>query len=219
MAGTGVMRIDMQAKSSCKATKPVVEKRGRMVPKMSITPLPAVAGRPSCRALLLALGLMAAPAGVQAQDSFVRLQDPATGEPLLSVLGTGLGLSYAGLVLDLACPRPEAWTMVVRGVRAPDGTPVAFGFGDPGGRWAEVRVVATGYLEQGISLSLDRATLRTALNRARADYPDAEAAEARLVIGDALGVAVSRDALVREMSDFARACDAQRRPVLARRQG
>jgi hypothetical protein len=39
------------------------------------------------------------------------------------------------------------------------------------------------------------------------------------VIGEAVGLSVNRDALVREMTDFARACDAPRNAVMARRAG
>ncbi|WP_137124270.1 hypothetical protein [Roseomonas sp. HF4] len=186
---------------------------------MSVIPFCVVSRRSCLRGVALAAALLGAPAMASAQDSFVRYQDPATGRPVLSVLGTGLGLPFASLTVELACPRPDAWTIAVKGVRAPDGTAVAFGFGDPAGGWAEVRVVPAGYHDRSISLSLDRAAFRVALAQARADYPDARDAEARLVIGEAVGVSVGRDALVREMTDFARACDAPRRPALARRAG
>ncbi|MBR0677363.1 hypothetical protein GXW77_14380, partial [Roseomonas alkaliterrae] len=42
--------------------------------------------------------------------------------------------------------------------------------------------------------------------RARAAEPGAAAAEARIVIGEQIGVAVNREALVREMTAFARDC-------------
>ena len=50
----------------------------------------------------LAFGLSVLPLAAAAQDSFVRVADQATGRPLLSVLGTGLGRPFASLTLDLA---------------------------------------------------------------------------------------------------------------------
>jgi hypothetical protein len=188
-----------------------------MIQKMIFIPFRGVPRRSCSCGAALAVALLGASTMAAAQDSFVRYQDPASGRPVLSVLGTGLGLPYASLTVELACPAPDAWTVAVQGVRAPDGTAVAFGFGDPGGGWAEVRVVPVGYHDRSISLILDRAAFRAALGQARAEYPDARDAEARLVIGEAVGIAVGRDALVREMTDFARACDAPRRPALARR--
>lgn len=186
---------------------------------MSLSPFRRSALQRSALGAVLAAGCIALATPAVAQDSFVRLEDPSTGRPVLSVLGTGLGLPYASLTVELACPGPDAWTVAVQGVRAPDGTPVAFGFGDPAGGWSEVRVVPVGYHDRGISLSLDRAAFRAALGQARAGHPNPRNAEARLVIGEAVGLSVGRDALVREMTDFARACDAPRRPALARRAG
>jgi hypothetical protein len=173
---------------------------------------------PRLRAALVAAAL-AVPGAAQAQDSFARYPDPATGRPVLSVLGTGLGMPYASLVLEMRCPASEAWTIDVNGVRAPAGTPVAFGFGDPGGGWTGIRVMPLRYEDRSLSLSVERAAFRTALLQARTDYPEARDAEARLVIGEAVGLSVNRDALVREMTDFARACDAPRNAVMARRAG
>lgn len=186
---------------------------------MSVIPFGDASRRWLSRGSVLAATLLGSPTVAAAQDSFVRYLDPASGRPVLSVLGTGLGLPYASLTVELSCPRSDAWTVAIQGVRAPDGTAVAFGFGDPGGGWAEVRVVPTGYHDRSISLSLDRAAFRAALLQARASHPESRDAEARLVIGEAVGVSVGRDALVREMTDFARACDAPRRPALARRAG
>lgn len=168
-------------------------------------------------ALLAAAGAL--PGAAQAQDSFARYADPATGRPVLAVLGTGLGMPFASLALEMRCPATEAWTIDVTGVRAPEGTSVAFGFGDPGGGWTGVRVMPLRYEDRSLSVSIERSAFRSALLQARAEYPAARDAEARIVIGEAVGLSVNRDALVREMTDFARACDAPRNPVVARRAG
>lgn len=174
---------------------------------LSISCRPAGAGCVLGAALLL--GLAALPQAASAQDSFVRVTDGGGGRPVLSVLGTGMGLDFATLVLEMACPAAQAWTVEVNGVRAPDGTPVAFGFADDAGGWAPVRVEAVGYAAQGLRISLDRASFRAALAQARAQDPSARDADARVVIGHALGVSVNRDALVREMTAFARDCEGQ----------
>lgn len=150
------------------------------------------------------VGLCAAPA--RAQDSFVRVTDPGSGRPVLSVLGSGLGVEYAALVLEMGCPAGPAWTVELAGLQAPQGSSVAFGFADPAGRWAEVRVGAVAFGEERVSVRLDRAAFRAALARARAADPGAAGAEARIVVGEQIGVAVNREALVREMTAFARDC-------------
>jgi|GEM_PF-3371241 len=160
------------------------------------------------------LGICAAPA--RAQDSFVRVTDPGSGRPVLSVLGSGLGVDYAALVLELGCPAGPAWTVEVAGLHAPPGSPVAFGFTDPAGRWAEVRVGAVAFGEDRVSVRLDRASFRAALAQARAADPAASSgAEARIVIAEQIGVAVSREALVREMTDLARDCALGAEPAAA----
>lgn len=151
---------------------------------------------------------LVAPAAARAQDSFARVTDAGTGRPVLSVLGTGIGMPFASLSLEMRCPAAGAWTVAVTGVRAPSGTVVAAGFGDPGGGWAPIRVEPLRYEDSSLSLALNRSSFRAALTQARADYPEARDAELRLVIGDAVGLAVNRDALVREMTDFARNCAA-----------
>ena len=155
-------------------------------------------------AMLVALLLAS---GARAQDSFVRVADPETGRPVLSILGTGIGMPFASLSLEMRCPASQAWTIAVTGVRAPLGTTVMVGFGDPGGGWTPIRSAPTRYEDRSLSLSLDRGAFRSALLQARADYPEARDAEVRIVIGDAVGLAVNRDALVREMTEFARECD------------
>lgn len=179
---------------------------------------PRLSGK-SCRPLLAWLvALLVLPlAAPRAQDSFARMADPSTGRQVLSVLGTGIGMPFASLSLEMRCPVAEAWTIAVTGVRAPDGTPIAFGFGDPGGGWTPVRAAPLRYGDTSLSLSLDRSALRAALTQARSDYPEARDAEARTVIGDAVGLSVNRDALMREMTDFARECDPPRRPAAIRR--
>lgn len=156
--------------------------------------------------------------GARAQDSFVRLADRETGRPVLSILGTGIGMPFASLSLEMRCPAAQAWSIAVTGVRAPLGTTVMVGFGDPSGGWTPIRSAATRYEDRSLSLSLDRSAFRSALLQARADYPEARDAEIRIVIGEAVGLAVNRDALVREMTDFARECDPPAAaPVTARR--
>ena len=157
------------------------------------------------RVATLAAALGAGPAS--AQDSFVRAVDVGTGEPMLSILGTGMGLDFATLVVELRCPAARHWTVEVTGISAPEGTPVAFGFGDAAGRWSGVQVAPVGYGAQGLRISLDRASFRAALATARAAGPAAHGADARVVIGHAVGLSVSRDDLAREMTDFARDCE------------
>jgi hypothetical protein len=162
---------------------------------------------------LLALPLSAP----RAQDSFARVPDRETGRPVLSVLGTGIGMPFASLALEMRCPAAEAWTIDVTGVRAPSGTAVAVGFGDPGGGWTPVRVAPLRYEDRSLRVILDRASFREALTQARADYPGAREAEIRIVIGEAVGLTVNRDQMVREMTDFARECDQPRRGAPVRR--
>lgn len=155
------------------------------------------------------VGAAALPQVAAAQDSFVRVTDAVGGRPVLSVLGTGMGLHFAALVLEMACPAAQAWTVEVNGIRAPAGTAVAFGFADAAGSWAEVRVAAVAEGARGLRVSLDRASFRAALAQARAAGTPAPEADARIVIGHAVGVSVNRDALVREMTAFARDCEGE----------
>jgi hypothetical protein len=94
---------------------------------------------------------------------------------------------------------------------------VAVGFGDPGGGWTPVRVAPLRYEDRSLRVILDRASFREALTQARADYPGAREAEIRIVIGEAVGLTVNRDQMVREMTDFARECDQPRRGAPVRR--
>jgi hypothetical protein len=108
----------------------------------------------------------------------------------------------------MTCPAAGAWTVDVTGLRAPEGTAVAFGFGDPVGGWSQVRAVPVRYEQRSLRVAIERASFREALAQARGGYPEPRDAEARLVIGEAIGLAVNRDALVREMTAFARDCEA-----------
>ncbi|HWT08125.1 MAG TPA: hypothetical protein VN329_03110 [Roseomonas sp.] len=159
---------------------------------------------------VLAAAFSAAPAA--AQDSFVRVADAGTGRPMVSVLGTGMGLPYASLALEMRCPTANAWIIEVTGVQAAPGTPVTFGFGDPQGGFAEIQAAPIRFEEDRLRVSVDRQEFRAALAQARADYPRAAGADARVVIGGAVGVSVQRDALVREMTAFAGDCDPVRSP-------
>lgn len=182
----------------------MVDMHRSMIQKMAICPFSRMRAAALCGLAVALLGLCAAPA--RAQDSFVRVIDPGSGRPVLSVLGSGLGVNYAALVLEMTCPAGPAWTVEVAGLQAPPGSPVAFGFADPAGRWAEVRVGEVAFGEDRVSVRLDRAAFRSALARARTADPEAAGAEARIVIGEQIGVAVNREALVREMTAFARDC-------------
>jgi hypothetical protein len=162
--------------------------------------------------LALLGGLLAAALPARAQDSFARIADEATGRPVLSILGTGVGQPYAALVLDVGCPTPANWTLDVIGQEFPPGAPIRLGFGDVRGAWHEialrdVRREADGRLRLGV----DRAAFRAAITAARGEEATAPGADAMLMIGQALGVSVSLDGLVREMSAFARDCEAPRR--------
>lgn len=164
--------------------------------------------------VLVAAALAAKPAF--AQDSFVRVAEAGTGRPMVSVLGTGMGLPYASLALEMRCPTANAWIIEVTGVQADPGTPVTFGFGDPQGGFAEIQAAPIRFEEDRLRVSIDRGDFRAALAQARADYPRATGADARMVIGGAVGVSVHRDALVREMTAFATACETVRPAPVAR---
>jgi len=181
-------------------------------------PRPLTGLRRAAAAALLALALLAAPRGAAAQDSFVRIADAATGQPVLSALGTGLGEPYSSLRLDLACPARFVWPLDVTGGAFPLGAPVRFGLGERRGDWYEVHLRAAELEPDGrLRLDLDRASFRSALAQARSGEPVSPRAEAILLIGEAQGLVVNLDALVEEMTDFARACgpapdDPRRRP-------
>lgn len=162
-------------------------------------------------ARLTAMAVLAAalccPAAARAQDSFARVADHETGRPFLSVLGSGIGMAYASLALELRCPVDEAWTIDVTGVRAAAGTAVELGFGDASGGWTPISAAPLRYDERSLSVIFDHAAFHAALARSRAEHPDAGEAEIRIMIGEAVGLTVNRDSLAREMTDFARDCD------------
>jgi hypothetical protein len=171
---------------------------------------------PTCLTMLLALvaAVLGPAAPARAQDSFVRVADGATGRPVLSILGTAVGQPYAALVVDLGCPTAASWTIDVVGQEFRPGAPISLGFGDVRGGWhsialREARLEPDGRLRLGI----DRASFRAAILAARGDDTSAPGADAMLMIGDGLGVSVALDGLVREMSAFARDCEAPRRAV------
>lgn len=166
-----------------------------------------------CLATLALVGAAALPA--RAQDSLVRLSD-AEGRPLMSVLGTGIGLPYARLALELPCPTPHAWIIEVTGIQTLPGADATFGFADPEGGFTGVRATAVGYGADRLRLSVDRLAFLAALARARAAYPDAEGPDARVVVEEVAGVAVRREALAEEMAALARDCEAPPRRVAAR---
>ena len=176
--------------------------------------------QPWLRGFLVTGALFAAltlPAPAGAQDSFVRIADQATGRPVLSVLGTGLGRPFASLTLDLACPTPAAWTLDVSGDRFPPGATVRFLFGDPRGGWLEVQVLSVAQAPNGgLRVALDRGSFRVALAQVRGEMPNAPGADAMLLVGETLGVSVGLDLLVREMTAFAQACEPPPRRVTPR---
>ncbi len=159
----------------------------------------------------LAVCLFAAP--VAAQDSFVRLAEGPAARPVFSVLGTGMGLPFAELELEMRCPTPEAWPMAVVGVQAPPGTEVTLGFGDPSGGYVGIRLALLRLDPDRLLLSVDRGAFRAALSAARAAYPEAEGTDARVVVGGSVGLSIQRDDLVREMTAFAADCDPPARPA------
>lgn len=167
------------------------------------------------RSLSVAVAALSAVPAV-AQDSFVRVADAGTGRPMVSVLGTGMGLPYASLALEMRCPTVNAWIIEVTGVQVAPGTPVIFGFGDPMGGFAAIQAAPIRFEEDRLRVSIDRQEFRAALAQARADHPRAAGADARVVVGGAVGVSVQRDALVREMTAFAGDCEAARPAPAAR---
>lgn len=166
------------------------------------------------RAFLAAL--CATPVAAAAQDSYARVTGQTTGEPVLSVLGTGLGRPYASLVLDIACPTPAAWVLEASGAHFPANVPVRVGFGDPRGAWHEIELRDVGQVPPGrLRIALDRSSFRAALAQVRGEEPTAPGADVMVVIGEALGLSVRLDPPVREMTAFAQACEppAPRRPA------
>ncbi len=172
-----------------------------------------------CLRLVRSLPVLAAAFGAApavAQDSFVRVADVGTGRPMVSVLGTGMGLPYASLALEMRCPTANAWIIEVTGVQVAPGTSVTFGFGDPQGGFAAIQAAPIRFEQDRLRVSIDRQEFRAALAQARADHPRAAGADARVVVGGAVGVSVQRDALVREMTAFAGDCEAARPAPAAR---
>lgn len=155
---------------------------------------------------VIATALLGAPGFATAQDSFARYRDDRTGEQILGVLGTGLGQRYASLALEVPCPGDRAWVVELTGLRAAEGTAVAMGFRDGAGGWTPVPVHPLRYHDGGVSIGVDRAAFRDALAAARRRDPDGRDAELRIVVGDAVGLAVGREAIARELAEFARDC-------------
>ena len=127
-----------------------------------------------------------------------------------------MGLLYASLALEMRCPTAQARVMDVTGVQTEPGTSVAFGFGDPRGGFAAIRAVPLGYEDDRLRVSIDRTAFRAALAQARAEYSASAGADARVVVGGAVGVLVHRATLAREMTAFAQDCDPPRRATAAR---
>jgi hypothetical protein len=189
----------MQANSDGGAMILVVEIGIRLVQKMT--------QRRAIPHALVLIAALAAAGPARGQESFVREADFASGRPLLSVLGSGIGTRPASLVMEFACPGPEVTVVDLRGAVFPDGAPITLDLGGGPSGWHEVRLVGVQRPEADwLRLQLDDASFRTALARARA-----EGAAAVLQVGGGLGVAVGLDALAREMGELARDCAAPRR--------
>ncbi|MBP0466039.1 hypothetical protein J5Y09_19085 [Roseomonas sp. PWR1] len=160
----------------------------------------------------LVAGMLMPGGPAHAQDSFVRVADGETGRPVLSILGTGVGQPYAALVVDLGCPTAATWTVDVVGPEFRPGAPISLGFGDVRGGWHAVALRDARLEPDGrLRLGIDRASFRAAILAARGDEASSPGADAMLMIGEGLGVSVALDGLVREMSAFARDCEAPRR--------
>jgi hypothetical protein len=158
---------------------------------------------------VLLLLLVAAP-GARAQDSFVREADFLTGRPLLSVLGSGLGLRPAALTMEFSCPGTGVWSLDLHGADFPAGAPITLDLGDAGRGWREVRLLAVQRPDADrLRISVDEASFRAALADA-ADLDDADAPAAVLQVGSEFGVAVGLGQLAREIGRLAQDCQAQR---------
>jgi len=164
---------------------------------------------------LLWAGLAAGPA--RAQDSFARMADDVSGRPVFSVLGTGLGLPYAVMALEMGCPAHGVWTMDLTGIRTAPGARVDVGFGDPRGGFIAVPALPVEAPEDRLRFTVGRSAFARALAEAKAEYPGPEGGELQVLVGGVAGLAIGRDALAREMTVFLQDCEPARRTTTARR--
>ncbi|MBW6397242.1 hypothetical protein KPL78_05240 [Roseomonas sp. HJA6] len=176
--------------------------------------------RGGCKAAAIALSLLwagfsAAPA--HAQDSFARMADDVSGRPVFSVLGTGLGLPYAMMALEMGCPAHGVWTMDLTGIQAAPGVRLDVGFGDPRGGFIAVPAVPVDESEDRLRFTVGRTAFARALAQARAEYPAPEGGELQVLVGGVAGLAIGRDAMAREMTVFLEDCEPARRTTTARR--
>ena len=161
------------------------------------------------------LGLFILPA--QAQDSFVREIDPASGQPVLSALGSGLGLTYAAMALEVECPADGIWTMDLTGIRAAPGMPILVGFDDATGRFIPVPALPQGFIEDRLRFTVGRGAFARALAQAQAEYAGQGGSARTVQVGDVVGLSVGRDELAREMAALVSDCEPRRRTADARR--
>lgn len=167
----------------------------------------------SCIAVILALA--ATPAA--AQDSFVRASDTASGEPVFSVLGTGLGLTYAAMALEMGCPDDGVWTMDLTGVRVTPGVSIVMGFGDPRGSFIAVPAIPQDFAEDRLRFTVARQALARALRQAQAEHPGREGSDLQVLLGGMAGLSIARDDMASEMAAFLRDCEPRRPLTTARR--
>lgn len=153
----------------------------------------------------------------QAQDSFVRDTDPASGQPVLSALGTGIGLTYAAMALEVECPADGVWVMDLTGVRADPGMRIVVGFGDARGSFIPVPALPQAFAEDRLRFTVARSAFARALSQSQAEYVGQAYSELMVLVGGIVGVSISRDALAREMALFVTECEPPRRTATAQR--
>lgn len=171
------------------------------------------------RAKFLALCTLASLTATSArgQDSFVRLDDAVSGQPVISVLGTGLGLTYAAMALELECPAGGVWTMDVTGIRVAPGTRIDIGFGDARGAFIPVAAVPLDFADDRLRFTVALNAFATALARAQAEHPASRGSDLRVLLGGIVGLSIGRDAMAREMAAFLGDCEPRRRTATAQR--
>ena len=167
----------------------------------------------SCIAVVL--GLAAMPAA--AQDSFVRANDATSGEPVFSVLGTGLGLTYAAMALEMGCPDDGVWTMDLTGVRVTPGVAIVVGFGDPRGNFIAVPAIPQDATEGRLRFTVARQALARALRQAQTEHPSQEGSDLQVLLEGMAGLSIARDDMASEMAAFLRDCEPRRPLTTARR--
>lgn len=170
----------------------------------------------ACLALIIGQ-LCLAPIAARAQDSFVRANDTASGEPVFSVLGTGLGLTYAAMGLEMGCPDDGVWTMDITGVHVAPGVSIVMGFGDPRGSFIAVPAIPLQVAGDRFRFTVARHALARALRQAQAEYPAQAGSDLQVLLGGMAGLSVARDDMASEMAAFLNDCEPRRTVATARR--